>query len=56
MTEPVDDSSAIDCLNDPLREISEKFYGMGDVIKGYGTGRVPVEYRSRSVPTQTLKG
>ena len=38
MTEPIDDSSAIDCLDDPLRELSEKFYGMGDVIKGYGTG------------------
>ena len=38
MTEPVDDSSAIDCLDDPLMEISEKFYSMGEVIKGHGSG------------------
>ena len=37
MTEPVDDSSAIDYLGDPVREITEKFYSMGEVITGHGS-------------------
>ena len=36
MTEPVDESSAIDALDDPLTEISEKFHSTGEVIKGHG--------------------
>ena len=36
ITDPVDDSSAVDALEDPLREISEKFYSTGDVITGTG--------------------
>ena len=36
MTEPVDDSSAIDALDDPVTEITEKLYSLGEVIEGHG--------------------
>lgn len=51
MIEPVDDSSAIDILDDPVTEITEKLYSMGKVVEGHGLeGGTYVDFGGYKLP------